>query len=197
MSGQAEAPAKASRGATCLKTSLAGGVRIMDVYEAITKRYSVRAYEDRPVEEDKLQRILDAGRLAPSARNLQAWKFVIARDEQLRAALAKAADQSFLAEAPIIIAVVSIEPDRKMYCGIAAGPVDCAIAIDHMTLAAVAEGLGTCWIGHFDQDACCELLAVPPKAKIIELLALGYPAAAAPPKKRKAISEVVSYDSFK
>lgn len=168
----------------------------MDVYEAIRRRCSVRAYLDRAVEDDRLRRVLDAGRLAPSARNGQNWKFVAVRDGELRRAIADAAEQPFLRNAPVIIAVVSTEPDRLMKCGVPAGPVDCAIAIDHMTLAAVAEGLGTCWIGRFDQDACCELLDVPVGAQIIELLAMGYPAATVPEKSRKPLDEVVCYERF-
>lgn len=168
----------------------------MDVYEAIKKRCSVRAYEDRPIEDDKLQRILDAGRHAPSGNNRQEWKFVVVRDEKLRSGLAKAADQAFVGQAPVVIAVVGLNPERVMACDIPADPVDCAIAIDHMTLAAVAEGLGTCWIGHFDQDASRKLLGVPPSAKIIELLPMGYPAGGPKPKKRKDLGEVVCYDKF-
>jgi nitroreductase len=168
----------------------------MDVYEAIRKRYSVRKYGDRPISEELLERILDAGRLAPSASNRQDWKFIVVQGEQMLDALAKAADQPFIATAPVILAVVSTNPERLMYCGIPAGCVDCAIAIDHMTLAAAAEDLGTCWIGHFDQDACCELLDVPAGAKIIELLAMGYPAGSPKEKSRKKLSEVVCYEKY-
>jgi len=168
----------------------------MDVYEAIERRFSVRAYEDRAVEEDKLQRILEAGRSAPSANNRQEWKFVVVRDAQLRVSLGEAAGQPFVGSAPIVIAVVATETSKVMFCGVPAAPVDCAIAIDHMTLAAVAEGLGTCWIGHFDQNACRKLLDVPESATIIELLPIGYPAAAAGSKSRKPLSQVVAYDKF-
>ena len=168
----------------------------MDLYEAMKNRYSVRSYQDREVEQEVLERVLNAGRIAPSATNAQDWKFVVARNPELLSALTEAADQPFLGTAPIVIAAVSTNPDRRMHCGVASGPVDCAIAIDHMTLAAVAEGLGTCWIGHFDQDACCQLLGVPPTAKIIELLALGYPADSPKQKSRKALDEVVAYDAF-
>lgn len=168
----------------------------MDVYEAMEKRYSVRSYQDREVEQEALERVLNAGRIAPSATNAQEWKFVVAQSGELISALAKAADQPFLAEAPVIVAAVATNPDRLMHCGVASGPVDCAIALDHMTLAAVAEGLGTCWIGHFDQDACCELLGVPPTGRIIELLALGHPADSPKQKSRKPLGEVVSYDTF-
>jgi len=168
----------------------------MDVYDAIHTRSSVRAYEPRDVEQDKLLRILDAGRLAPSARNAQQWRFVVVRDGGRRQELARAADQPFLADAPVIIAVVSFAGDRLMHCGIPAGPVDCAIAIDHMALAATAEGLGTCWIGHFNQQACCRVLNVPGDGRIIEMLVLGYPAVPAGAKKRKPLDEIVSYEQL-
>ena len=168
----------------------------MDVYEAIEKRFSVRSYADRPVEADKLERILTAGRLAPSARNLQDMKIVVVRDAEIRAKLAAAAEQPFIEQAPVVLAVVCLDPGRKMYCGVPNGPVDCAIAIDHMTLAATAEGLGTCWIGHFDQKACCEILNVPASAQIIELLPIGYPAVQAGAKKRKPLDQLVCQERF-
>lgn len=168
----------------------------MELYEAIRKRYSVRAYQDRDVEQDKLRRVLDAGRLAPSARNRQERKFVVVRQDERRRALAEAADQPWIAQAPVLVAVVGTTPDYVMHCGVPADPVDCAIAIDHMTLAAVAEGLGTCWLGHFDQDACRRLLSVPSGATIIELLTVGYPAGEPSPKRRKEFDEVVRQETF-
>lgn len=168
----------------------------MDLFEAIEKRYSVRSFKDEPVAEGKLRRVLDAGRAAPSARNLQQWKFVVVRDADRRAKLAEAAEQPWVKAAPVLIALVSTEPDRNMFCDVPAGPVDCAIAGDHMTLAAVAEGLGACWIGHFKQDACKEILSVPASAKIVEFLALGVPADSPRPKHRKAFDEVVCFESY-
>jgi len=168
----------------------------MDFYEAIRKRYSVRAYQDKPVEEQKLQRVLEAGRLAPSSNNRQPWKFIVVRDTELRKGLGKVAEQPFVGQAPVVIVVVGLEPDRKMLCDVTADPVDCAIAIEHMALAAAAEGLGTCWIGHFRQDPCRELLGVPPAAKVIELLPLGYPAVEPGAKSRKPIEEIVAYEKF-
>ena len=169
----------------------------MDLYEAIRQRYSVRSYQDRPIEDDKLERVLDAGRLSPSARNRQERKFVVVRDAARRGRLAEAADQAWMAHAPVIIAIVGTTPDAVMHCGIPADPVDCAIAIDHMTLAAVAEDLGTCWIGHFDQEACCEILSVPSGAKIIELMTLGYPAGSPGTKSRRDLDEVVCHETFR
>lgn len=169
----------------------------MDVYEAVEARCSVRSYQDRPIEEDKLQRILNAARLAPSARNRQEWKFVVVRDDGLRKALAEASEQPFVAEAPIVLAGVSTEPTHVMSCGVASAPVDCAIALEHIALAAAAEGLGTCWIGHFFQDQARKILHVPDSMQIIELMPLGYPAPSEGPRRpRKALEEVVSYDGF-
>ncbi len=168
----------------------------MDLFEAIEKRYSVRSYKDEPIDEAVLRRVLDAGRAAPSARNLQQWKFVVVRDADRRAKLAEAAEQPWVKAAPVLIALVSTDPGRTMFCDVPAGPVDCAIAGDHMTLAAVAEGLGACWIGHFKQDACKKILDVPAEAKIVELVALGVPADSSRVKHRKAFDEVVCFESY-
>lgn len=172
----------------------------MDLYEAIDNRVSVRRYEDRPIPDDVLRRVLDAGRRAPSARNQQAWKFIAVRRHEAPELFAKVADaceQGWQEQAAVIVAVVSTEPDRVMYCGVPAGPVDCAIAVDHMSLAAVAEGLGHCWIGHFRQDDVRELLAVPEPMEVIELMTLGYPAGPTEKDKpRKSFDEVVSFERF-
>jgi len=168
----------------------------MELYEAISRRYSVRTYEDRVVEEDKLRRVLAAAVASPSARNRQERKIVVVRDAERRRALAEAAGQAWIAQAPVLVAVVGTTPDAVMHCGVPTDPVDCAIAIDHMTLAAVAEGLGTCWLGHFSQDDCRRILGVPAGAAIIELLALGYPRGEAGPKQRKTLDDVVCQETF-
>lgn len=168
----------------------------MDVYEAIRARRSVRAYQDKAVEDDKLQRVLDAGRLSPSAGNRQERKFVVVRDAGRRQAVAEACGQAWMTQAPVIVAVVGTTPEAVMHCGVPTDPVDCAIAIDHMTLAAVAEGLGTCWIGHFTQDPCRRLLGVPDGAAIIELMTLGHPAESPGPRPRKPLDEVVCQEQY-
>jgi len=169
----------------------------MDVYEAIEKRCSVRTYADRAIDDETLGRILNAGRLAPSGRNTQSWTFIVVRDAERRAALAEAAEQPFIAQAPVVLAVVDTGGGHVMFCGVPAGPVDCAIAIDHMALAATAEGIGSCWIGHFNQDACKSILNVPQDYCIIEMLPLGYPASTGDtPKKRKPLAEIVAYETF-
>ncbi|MBM3335966.1 nitroreductase family protein, partial [Candidatus Sumerlaeota bacterium] len=108
----------------------------MDVYEAIEQRHSIRAYADRPVEQDKLERILEAARKAPSASNRQEWRFVVVTDKETRQKMMHAASkQTFVAQAPVVIACCAETDGHVMRCGQPCYPIDVAIAVDHMTLA--------------------------------------------------------------
>ncbi len=170
----------------------------MEFKETISKRQSIREYEDKPVPQDKLNRVLEAARLAPSGSNRQPWKFIVVKDSQRRRELAQAANQqTFVGQAPVIIAAVATNPDRIMSCGIPSYAVDLAIAITQMTLAAVDEGLGTCWIGAFSQDKVRETLGVPAKYKVVTVLPVGYPKRESMTKMRKSLEEVVCYEKFK
>ena len=170
----------------------------MEVSEAIRKRQSIRAYEDKPVPEDKLNRILEAARLAPSASNRQSWKFVVVKDAQQRRELGLAANgQSFIGEAPVIIAAVATEPKGIMICEVPRYAVDLAIAVEHIALAAVEEGLGTCWIGAFSQKKVKEILGVPEQYQVVTVLPLGFPRQEERAKIRKSLQEIVCYDTFK
>jgi len=169
----------------------------MDVHEAIAKRYSVRSYQDKPVEAEKLGRVLEAARLAPSGSNRQPWKFVVVTDAETRSKLVPACrDQKFVGAAPVVIAGVGLMPDRVMACDVPGDPVDVAIALEHIALAAVAEGLGTCWIGAFHQDRVRDVLGIPETAKVIEVMTLGYPADQPRPKDRKPLDEIVCHERF-
>ena len=169
----------------------------MEVFEAIRKRNSIRAYSDKPVPEEKLLAVLEAARLAPSGRNSQAWKFIVVRDVEVRQALGRATGgQAHVYAAPVIIAAVATDPDSLMPCGIIAYPVDLAIAIDHMTLAALELGLGTCWIGAFSQEKVKEILGVPEKYRVVSLLTVGYADETGRPKTRKSLEEIVCYDKY-
>ncbi len=169
----------------------------MEVQEAIRKRNSIRAYEDRPVPDEVLHNILEAARLAPSGRNSQSWKFAVVRNDELRQALGHASGgQPHVHTAPVIIAAIATDPDSVMQCGVPAYAVDLAIAIDHMTLAAVDLGLGTCWIGAFSQEEVKSILKVPDNLKVVSLLTLGYPGETGRPKMRKALEEIVCYDKY-
>jgi nitroreductase len=169
----------------------------MDLYEVMKSRYSVRSYLNKPVEQEKLDRILDAARLAPSGSNRQPWKFVVVRDAEMRKKLVSAcSNQEFVGQAPVVIAAVGLTPDRIMSCGVPGDPVDVAIALEHVALAATAEGLGTCWVGAFNQDQTRALLGIPANAKVIEVMTLGYPADNLRPKTRKPVKELACYDQW-
>jgi nitroreductase len=148
----------------------------MDIYETIRTRKSVRSYLDKPVEEEKLDRVLEAARLAPSARNRQEWRFVVVTDPTTRRKLVDAASgQEFVGSAPVVIACCAETDGHLMKCGHPSFLIDVAIAVDHLTLAAAGEGLGTCWIGAFDQGAVRSILGIPEEIQVVELLPLGYP----------------------
>jgi len=179
------------------KYELETGVE-MELKEAIINRKSIREYEDKAIPEEKLLRVLEAARLAPSGGNRQEWKFIVVRDIQRRQKVAQAAEgQTFIGQAPVVIAAVATQPTPIMICGVPAYAVDLSIAVDHITLAAVDEGLGTCWIGAFSQDATRKILNVPSKYKIVALLPLGFPKQPGKPKQRKSLDEIVCYETFK
>ena len=169
----------------------------MKVFEAIKNRYSCRSYKPIPVPEKKLKKVLEAARLAPSAHNEQEWKFVVVRDAKKREEVAEAAGQSFIKEAPVIIAAVGLDPEHVMKSGNPAYAIDLAIAVEHMALQATEEGLGTCWIGGFDQEAVKEVLDILKEYKVVALMPLGFPADKPKPKSRKKLEEIISYNSFK
>ena len=170
----------------------------MDVMDAIKKRRSVRSYQDKEVEQEKLNLVLESARLAPSAKNFQEWRFVVVKDKQTRQKLAVAANnQIFVGQAPVVIACCSEKSDYVMRCGQLTYPIDIAIAIDHMTLKATEEGLGTCWIGSFYEDKVKEILGIPKEVKVVELLTLGYPASEPEKKKNRfSLEEIVMYEKW-
>lgn len=168
----------------------------MEVSQAIRERYSVRSYRPDPIPEDKLMRVMEAARLAPSAKNRQPWKFILVTEQEKRDELARMARNAFVSEAPVCIVAVCTEKDWMLSSGVHAYAVDLAIAIDHMTLAAVDEGLGTCWIGAFDQEPAKELLEVPDEHIIVELLPIGYPNDVPKEKRRKSLEEIICREVF-
>jgi nitroreductase len=170
----------------------------MDIYEAIETRKSVRAFKNTQVPEAVLTRLLGAARLAPSANNFQEWRFVVVRDRKRRVQLAEAAcRQSFVAEAPVVLACCAETNRHVMTCGQACYPIDVAIAVDHITLCAAAEGLGTCWIGAFYEDEVKRILEIPPEIRVVTLLPIGYPKNPAKVRKlRRPFEKIVSYERW-
>ena len=154
------------------------GALSMNVHEAIKNRRSVREFSARPIPPASVARLRDAMRFAPSACNLQPWRFVLVSDPYLRDQVAKAANgQLFIAKAPLLVVACGF-PDRAYQHMGGHGnsvDIDVAIALDHLTLAAVAEGLGTCWIGAFDERKVMTLLRIPTEAKIVAMMPIGFP----------------------
>ena len=168
----------------------------MDVSQAIQGRYSCRRYEDRPLEQEKLSAVLEAARQAPSAKNLQDWRFVVVTEKDTREQLAVAANnQTFIADAGAIVVACTVS-DHVMRCGQAIGPIDVSIALEHMCLQATELGLATCWIGSFYPDKVRPIVGIPDHVNIIELLALGYPADAPKPHRREPIESIVSFEQW-
>ena len=168
----------------------------MTILEAIRKRYSCRAYQDRPIEQEKLDQIFEAARLAPSAKNMQDWRFVAVTDKEKRRQLAEAANnQMFLEKAGVIIVACS-NSDEVMRCGQAIGPIDVAVALDHISLQATQLQLATCWIGSFYPEKVRPILGIPNDIAIIELMALGYPADEPKEAKRGAIEKILCYEKW-
>ena len=169
----------------------------MDVIDAIKKRYSVRSYQDKEVEEEKLASIFEAARLAPSASNRQEWRFVAVRDKNRRQQLSEAASgQQFVREAPVVIACCAETDGHVMACGHPCFLIDAAIAIDHITLRAAELGLGSCWIGSFDQEEVKNILDIPNEITVVELLTVGYAADSPKEKRRLDLEDIVKYEKW-
>ena len=170
---------------------------MMDIFEAIQKRYSCRSYEARPVEQSKLARVLEAARLAPSAKNLQDWRFVVVTDADTKAKLAEAANNQHFVGTAAVVLVACSNSDYVMTCGQAIGPIDVSIALEHIALQATAEGLATCWIGAFQAEKVRAILGIPKDVSIIELMPLGYPAGSRKSPKREPIDKIICYGTWK
>ena len=148
----------------------------MNVSEAVLSRRSVRSYKEKQIPEECLHKVIESARMAPSARNKQDWKFVIVQDEEKKDELHEAANgQKFVKEAPTVVVGVATKPEDEMKSGIPTSIVDVTIAMDHMTLKATEEGLGTCWVGAFDQEEVKNILNIPDGCKVVALLPIGYP----------------------
>ncbi len=169
----------------------------MTVIDAIGKRYSCRAYQDKPVEQEKLDIILEGVRLAPSAKNLQDWRLVLVRGAEKKRRLAQAANNQMFIEKAGVVIVGCSNSREVMRCGQAVGPIDVAIALEHVCLQAAELGLATCWIGSFYPEKVRPILGIPDDITIVELMALGYPADTRKEPKREPIQKILSYEKWR
>ncbi|MDF1574596.1 MAG: nitroreductase family protein [Bacteroidales bacterium] len=167
--------------------------------ELAKSRYSCRSYEARPVEQEKLTLILEAGRVAPSAVNFQPWHFYVIREKHDLERFYEAYHREWFRTAPCVIVVCADHSRswKRKDDGKDHADVDIAIATDHMTLQAAELGLATCWICNFNVEKTRELLKLPGHREPVVILPLGYPLDRADPErhrdKRKPLSEIVSY----
>lgn len=171
----------------------------MKFNELAKQRVSIRSYTKRVVSKKMLKEVLEAGRLAPTACNIQPFQFVVVQEPENLAALAESYPAEWFAEAPVVIAIcttprkawVRKKHDDKNYAD-----VDGAIAADHMTLAAEELGLGTCWVGAFNPKIVRKVLNLPRSVEPLVMLTLGHPNEKGRPKTRKSIDELVSYETW-
>ncbi len=147
--------------------------------DVIRERRSIRKFENRIVDKDKIENLIDAARMAPSAGNLQARDFIIVQDKITRQKLKKAAlGQSFIEQAPVVIvALANFERSTRVYKsrGELYAIQDAAAAIENLLLAACAMGFGSCWVGAFDEEEVREILDIPDKILPVAMIPLGYP----------------------
>lgn len=175
----------------------------MDVLDAIRNRRSVRSYSQKSIPPELLERMRQSLRYAPSACNNQPWHFVLVKDAEVRRQVAQAANHAWMAQAPVTVVACGLPSQAYKRMGGYGNSVDVdlAIAVDHLTLAAASEGLGTCWIGAFKEEQVKAVLGIPEGVKIVALTPLGYPASAdmispAPESRRKPMEELFSIDRY-
>jgi len=173
----------------------------LDIFEAIKRRRSIRAYTQKEVPEEDVTRLIDAAGWAPSAGNIQPWEFIIIRNAETKRGLAAAAlDQTFIEGAPVVIVVCADERrsawgygrrGTTLYC-----LQDTAAATQNMLLAACALGLGTCWIGAFYEEEVRRILRIPAGVRPVAIIAVGHPAEKPGARSRKALDEIVHHETF-
>ena len=177
------------------------------VLELIKRRQSDRKYSDRPIENEKLDRIIEAGRMAPSACNAQPWKFIIVNEPDLVAKVAEAASapllgmNTFVAQAPVQIVIVREKPNLTSLLGAGIKDkdyslIDIGIAAENICLQAEAEGIGSCMIGWFDENAVRKILGIPGSKRVELIISLGYSLSEKRDKRRKPAEETVSYNKY-
>lgn len=173
----------------------------MDIFQVFRDRRSIRKYKDTPVEREKIEQILDAARLAPSWKNMQCWRFLVLSHPERKAAMLSAfADDNpgkkALLQAPVAIVVCADPTESDLNHGIDYFVADAAIAFEHICLSAHALGLGTCWMGLFDETDMKAKLKIPGNIRIVGVTPLGYPDQEPRPRPRKELSEIAFFDEW-
>jgi nitroreductase len=173
----------------------------LDIFKVFRDRRSIRKYKNTSVEPDKLEQVLEAARLAPSWKNLQCWRFLIIDDREKRKALFETFPEGnpgtkALDTAPIVIVVCADPIASGVENNIEYYVADTAIAFEHLCLAAHALGLGTCWMGWFDEAAVKKALNIPTSFRVLGVTPLGYPDQEPKARPRKALAEIAFYNQW-
>ncbi|NTU59362.1 MAG: nitroreductase [Chlorobiaceae bacterium] len=173
----------------------------MDIFEVIDNRRSIRKYTDRPVEQEKILRMLDAARLAPSWKNMQCWRFLVLTDPERKRLLLDAfpdgnPGKNAISTAPVSIVVCADPSESGVENGIEYYIADTAIAFEHLCLAAQALGLGTCWMGWYDEAMLKSALGLPRHIRVIGITPLGYPDQSPKQRPRKPLSDIVFFNEW-
>ena len=165
----------------------------MNFKELCEARYSCRAYETKPIEDEKLKYIRECVRLAPSAVNRQPWKFVLVTDATQLAVLHRCYDREWIKNAPAIVVCCQQRDEAwvRPCDGKNHADIDIAIAVEHLCLAAAEQGLGTCWVCNFDVERCTQLFNIPSNEEVAVLIPIGYAADEAKEKKRKDLKDIL------
>jgi len=173
-------------------------VIVLNVFEAVRTRRSIRKYNQKPVEIEKLMKILEAARLSPSANNNQPWHFIAVTDKTAREKLFSAYHSDWFVNAPVIIVACATPSEGwSRQDGENYWKVDTAIAMQTMVLVAHELGLGTCWIGAFKEDKVKEVLGIPKEVRVISMTPLGYPDEQKKPvTERKSVEEIIHFDHW-
>ena len=168
-------------------------MKSMNFQELVRARYSVRAYDPTPVDDDALARILEAVRLAPTAASRQAFRVILIRTKGQANELRRIYDRDWFVQAPLVLALCAVPSEGWVRAadGWSAAGVDATIAMTHLVLAASEEGLGTCWIAAFDPVAAREVLDLPDDLVPWAFTPLGHPADSPSPKRRKPLEKLV------
>jgi len=173
----------------------------MDFLELVQKRRSLRSYEDRAVEQAKLDYCLECARLAPSWKNLQCWRFVVVADPAKRAAIAETMTPGnpgtkALIQAPVVVVLCAVPGESEVWQGKDFMMLDAGLAMEHFILAATEQGLGTCWQGWFDEAKLRAILEAPEDVRVVALTPLGYAAEERKPRPRKTTADIVFHEAW-
>ncbi len=167
----------------------------MEFMDVISKRRSIRKYKPDVVSDEDIKYVLESARLAPSWANTQCWKFIVVKDKKVKDDLATAGN-GWIANAPVVIAACAdptkpgTKGDQQYYM------LDIGIAMEHLILAAADKGLGTCWIGAFDEATAKRVLGVPENMRVVALTPLGHPAEEPSPRPRKNLEDITCVDKY-